>query len=197
MIIIDALEVGPIGTNCYLVSLEGRDDAVIIDPGGEGDRIRAALKGKAPAAILLTHGHFDHTGALADFPGVPIYIHPADEIMLRDAAWSVGAEMGDTAPRPAATDFVKEGCVLQLAGMEITVLHTPGHTKGGVCYSIGDVLFTGDTLFRRGYGRTDFPGGDFGELMASLRRLMRIEGDKRVYPGHGMATTLSRERSGQ
>ena len=192
----DVLTVGPIETNCYLVSREDRDDALIIDPGAEGSRIRAALKGKKPAAVLLTHGHFDHTGALEEFAGVPIYIHPADEIMLRDPEWSVGGLNGDTAPRPEATGFVQEGAKLCLAGLDIAVLHTPGHTLGSVCYRIGDCLFTGDTLFQHGYGRTDFPGGDFRALLSSLRRLLKGEEDLRVYPGHGPETTIFRERKG-
>ncbi|MBQ9263048.1 MAG: MBL fold metallo-hydrolase [Clostridia bacterium] len=193
---IDSLTVGPIGTNCYIVSLEERNDALIIDPGDDEDEIWAALGPQKPAVVLLTHGHFDHTGALRAFPGVPIYIHPADEIMLRDAKWSVGAEMGDTAPRPSATNFVQEGSQLRLAGIDITVLHTPGHTLGSVCYRMGDALFTGDTLFCRGYGRTDFPGGDFSALMGSLRRLLKMDEDLRVYPGHGPATTIFQERRG-
>ena len=193
---IETVSVGPIGTNCYLVYDEHRADALVIDPGGEDARIRAALGDRTVAAVLLTHGHFDHTGALRAFAGAPIYIHPADEIMLRDAHWSVGDEMGDDAPRPAATGFVQEGSKLNLAGLDITVLHTPGHTLGSVCYRIGDALFTGDTLFCRGYGRTDFPGGDFSALMRSLRRLLKFEEDLRVYPGHGCETGIFEERGG-
>ena len=193
---VQCVTVGPIGTNCYIVSLEGRNDAVIIDPGAEAENIKKALGNKNAAAVLLTHGHFDHTGALAAFTDAPICIHPADEIMLRDAAWSVGQEVGDTAKRPDATDFVQEGTALHFAGLEISVMHTPGHTLGGVCYRIGDCLFSGDTLFAHGYGRTDFPGGDFAALMGSLRRLLKMPEDLKVYPGHGPATTLSRERSG-
>ena len=191
---IDTLTVGPIGTNCYIVYEEERPDALVIDPGAEAERILAALNGRESAAVLLTHGHFDHTGALHAFAGKPIYMHPADEIMLRDAAWSVGAEMGDTAPRPAATDFVQEGSRLTLAGINISVLHTPGHTLGSVCYRMGNALFTGDTLFCRGYGRTDFPGGDFAALMHSVKRLLRLEEDLTVYPGHGASSSIFHER---
>ena len=193
---IDKLTVGPIGTNCYIVSPDQGDEALIIDPGAEGDVIRKALGNRRAAAVLLTHGHFDHTGALSAFPGVPIYIHPADEIMLRDPAWSVGDQVGDLRPRPAAAGFVQEGARLRLAGLEILVLHTPGHTKGSVCYRIGNALFTGDTLFCQGYGRTDLPGGDFSELMASLKRLLRSDEDLAIYPGHGAGTSIFEERGG-
>jgi len=191
---IESLTVGPIGTNCYLVYEETRRDALVIDPGAEAERIMEALGERTAAAVLLTHGHFDHTGALYAFAGAPIYMHPADEIMLRDAAWSVGAGMGDTTPRPAATGFVQEGSKLTLAGIDVSVLHTPGHTLGSVCYRMGDALFTGDTLFCRGYGRTDFPGGDSAALMHSIRRLLRLEEDLKVYPGHGVSSCIFQER---
>ena len=191
---IESLTVGPIGTNCYLVYEETRRDVLVIDPGAEAERIIEALGERTAAAVLLTHGHFDHTGALYAFAGAPIYMHPADEIMLRDAAWSVGAGMGDTSPRPAATGFVQEGSKLTLAGIDVSVLHTPGHTLGSVCYRMGDALFTGDTLFCRGYGRTDFPGGDSAALMHSIRRLLRLEEDLKVYPGHGVSSGIFQER---
>lgn len=192
---IQTLTVGPNATNCYIVGLDGRPDAVIIDPGDEKETIRAALQGREIAAVLLTHGHCDHTNALYGFAGVPIVMHPADEIMLRDSAWSLAAPMGlDTREKPPATVFVQEGARLQYAGLEITVMHLPGHTLGSVAYRIGDALFTGDTLFRRGYGRTDFPGGDFGQLRQSLRRLLKMEENLWVYPGHGAATTIFEER---
>ena len=118
---IDTLELGTIQTNCYIVYNEGAEEAVIIDPAGEPEKIKQALDGKKAAAILLTHGHFDHTGALYAFPGTPIYLHPSDDVMLLDPVWSVGSMMGDTAPRPAATDFVREGEKLRLAGLDISV----------------------------------------------------------------------------
>ena len=191
---IDTLELGPIQTNCYLVYNEGAEEAIIIDPAAEPDKIKKALDGKKAAAVLLTHGHFDHTGALYAFAGTPIYMHPSDDVMLLDPVWSVGDMVGDSAPRPAATDFVQEGAKLRLAGLDITVLHTPGHTLGSVCYQIGDVLFTGDTMFSGSYGRTDFPGGDERELFRSLRRLLKLEKNYIVCPGHGEPTSIFQER---
>ena len=191
---ITTLVLGPVQTNCYIVYLEGNDEAVVIDPADEAEKIRKALDGKRVAAVLLTHGHFDHTGALHAFEGSPIYIHPADEVMLLDPVWSVGAEVGDDAPRPQATNFVQEGTRLHLAGLDIQALHVPGHTLGSVAYQIGDVLFTGDTLFRHSYGRTDFPGGDFMTLSRSLRRLLRLAKNYLVCPGHGEPTTIFQER---
>lgn len=191
---IQALQVGSIPTNCYLVFDPGRADALVIDPGDNPERIFAALNGRTPAAVLLTHGHFDHTGALSAFAGVPIYIHEADAPMLSDPHLSVGDGNGDLRPRPAATHLLADGEQLHLAGLDIAVLHTPGHTPGGVTYQIGDALFTGDTLFAHGYGRTDLPGGDFSALRRSLRRLLHLAGDFRVFPGHSESTTLNHER---
>ena len=191
---IDALTVGPLSTNCYIVYLEGSGQAVVIDPGANGKKIRQALDGKAVSAVLLTHGHFDHTGALRDFSDAPIYMHPADEIMLTDDFWSAGQMARDDDPRPPATDFVMEGTSLRLAGLDIRVLHLPGHTMGSVAYQIGDVMFTGDTLFRQGYGRTDFPGGSEMDLRRSIRRLLALDKNWIICPGHGEMTTLDEER---
>ena len=191
---IQALQVGSIPTNCYLVFDPGRTDALVIDPGDNPERIFAALNGRTPAAVLLTHGHFDHTGALSACEGVPIYIHEADAPMLSDPHLSVGDGNGDLRPRPAATHLLADREQLHLAGLDIAVLHTPGHTPGGVTYQIGDALFTGDTLFAHGYGRTDLPGGDFSALRRSLRRLLHLAGDFRVFPGHSESTTLNHER---
>lgn len=191
---IETLVLGELGTNCYLVSQAGSDQVLVIDPAAEPEKIRAALGNRQVAAVLLTHGHFDHTGALSAFSGTPIYMHPADSIMLTDPTWNVGWRFGDLDPRPEATDYVQEGTRLHLAGLDISVLHLPGHSLGGVAYQIGDALFTGDTLFRHGYGRVDHAGGDFAALMGSLKRLLRMEEDCMVYPGHGRSTTIFQER---
>lgn len=191
---IETLILGPIQTNCYIVYNEGAEEAVVIDPARQAEKIKEALDGKRPAAVLLTHGHFDHTGALYAFAGTPIYMHPSDDVMLLDSVWSAGELLGDNDPRPAATHYVQEGDKLRLAGLDIAVLHTPGHTLGSVCYAIGDALFTGDTMFLGSYGRTDLPGGDQMALARSLRRLLRLEKNYIVCPGHGDPTSIFQER---
>ena len=191
---IDTLPVGMLNTNCYIVYSEGADRALVIDPGAEAERIEAALEDKKPAAVLLTHGHFDHTGALWAFADTPIYIHPADAAMLGDPRLSLAGNFRDRAPRPAATDFVQEGAKMHLAGLDVAVMHLPGHTPGSVGYLIGDVLFSGDTLFQGSYGRTDFPGGDLRAMMQSLSRLLRSGKNWIVCPGHGEPTNILAER---
>ncbi len=181
-----ALSVGDLGTCCYIVWDSESDDCVVIDPGAEPERIRSACEGRRIAAILLTHGHFDHIGGVKELAkdGAEIVIHRDDAPMLRDATLNASWLVGDHVTAPEATKTVKEGDVISFAGMDFTVLHTPGHTPGCVCYQAGEWLFTGDTLFHYGYGRTDLPGGSMSLLAASLRRLQPLAQQVEIFPGH-------------
>ena len=180
------LSVGNLGTCCYIVGDDASQECVVIDPGAEPERIRRACGGKRIAAILLTHGHFDHIGGVAELAkgGAEIVIHAADAPMLRDAALNASWLVGDHVIAPAATKTVSEGETITFAGVTFTVLHTPGHTPGCVCYQTGDWLFTGDTLFHYGYGRTDLPGGSMSQLAESLRRLQPLAQQYDIFPGH-------------
>ncbi len=184
------LPLPPLGANCYL--LQNGPQGLILDPGGAPETVLAACGdlGLAPAAILLTHGHFDHVGAVAAlaerWPELPVYCHPGDVSDIPgDFTWR----------KVPAWKPLAEGMTLSLAGLEVTVLHTPGHSPGSCCFLTGDCLFTGDTLFRFSIGRTDLPGGDDGQMAASLKRLAALPGDYRVFPGHDAPTTLDQERA--
>jgi glyoxylase-like metal-dependent hydrolase (beta-lactamase superfamily II) len=191
---IRVLQVPPIGTNCYLLKDDETGQGAIIDPGGAGEAIRAAVAelGMTPAAILLTHGHYDHTGAVAElrqaYPGLPVYLHPKDAAMMTDVA-SLVPDIGETVP-------YGEGDQVSIGKLTVRVLHTPGHTPGSVTLEVGDVLFTGDTLFQGSCGRTDLAGGAPYDMLASLKRLGQLEGDRRVCPGHEGCSTLEQERKG-
>lgn len=188
---IRVLQVGPIGTNCYLLEDETTNSAAIVDPGGEGKRILDLVQsdGMDVKLILLTHAHFDHTGGVAQLhkalPDVPVYLHPADAELL-------GSQVFPAIGVPTVP--YKDGDTLKLGSLTISVLHTPGHTPGGVCLKVGDALFTGDTLFQGSMGRTDFAGGSYEQIMASLKRLAALPGDYHVLPGHMGTSTLEAER---
>lgn len=190
MIAIHTLVLGPLETNCYIVSLPGKNDVVVIDPGDDIPALQAALEGKNVCGVLVTHAHYDHILGLPALKDCPIYVHEDDAPAMTDAARNM-ASAGDPQPSVPATHTVKGGDVISLAGIDFTVLHTPGHTLGGVCYQVGDILFTGDTLFAHGYGRTDLYGGNFSQLRQSLRTLLRM--NVHIYPGHGEDAVFGRE----
>ena len=181
---IQIVPVGELQENCYILSWDGKNEAVLIDPGDEPDKILTALGNLKPVAVLLTHGHHDHTGALSTFAHLPIYIHPEDARLQQQKQFSAGSYAVDIASRPKPTDEVSDGQILKLASITFQVLHTPGHTRGSVCYRAGDDIFTGDTLFDGDYGRTDLPGGSMAQMRQSLRMLLSLHGCH-AYPGHG------------
>ena len=184
------LTVPPIGTNCYLFGDGDAKTGAIVDPGGDAAGILAAVHdlGLTVSAIFLTHGHYDHVGALPELrkalPDVPVYLHPAEKT----------ARDGSLIPDPGPTEDYVDGDRVLVGGLTMEVIHTPGHTPGGVCLKVGDTLFTGDTLFRGSMGRTDLPGGSYEEIMASLARLAKLPGDFHVLPGHMDLSTLEAER---
>ena len=189
------IPVGQLMTNCYLVCDEQAKVCAVVDPGDEAERIIDAVErsGCEVRYVLLTHGHYDHftglTGLLKKYD-VPVYIHPADAEEGRNNPWSLKFPRLDDAHQR----WYGEGDILTLGSLIIHVLSTPGHSKGSVCLVVEDAILAGDTLFYGSCGRTDFPGGDYKEMLLSLARLARLEGDYRVYPGHDRPTDLERER---
>ena len=196
----EILPVGAYEANCILLGDAG-GNAWIVDPGDEADLIAAHLrrKGLTPRRILLTHGHLDHISALGDllaaWPGLPVMVHAAD------AEWCFTDERnrlpGYGAPpdRPASVAFYGEGDAIADGSLSAEILHTPGHSPGSVCIRVADgPLLSGDTLFARSIGRTDFPGGSRAEMGQSLRRLSALDDKLTVIPGHGPATTIGDEK---
>ncbi|MBD9252797.1 MBL fold metallo-hydrolase, partial [bacterium] len=186
--------VGSLQTNCYLLIDEETKSAALIDPGDEAEKLLALVKSEGVTLkyILLTHGHRDHTLAVPALkkalPDVPVYIGEAD-------AHSTGIYHYPMADLVPDLKYYGEGDTLPLGSLTIKVLATPGHTLGGVTLLVGDAMFPGDTLFAGSMGRTDLPGGNDAQMLASLRRLAQIEGDYTVYPGHMNSTTLAREKA--
>ena len=199
--IIIALAVGLIETNCYIVGCEETKEGAIIDPGGHPQRILAEVKrqGLAIKAVLNTHAHFDHTdanGAIVAATGAPLALHAADRPILATAggaAW-FGLQ-ADSGPPP--TLELHDGDELEIGKLRFKVLHTPGHSPGHVCFyeATEGVLFDGDVLFYQGVGRTDLPGGSWPRLLHSIQYvLFALPDETVVYPGHGPATTIGEEK---
>lgn len=189
MLKIYTLPLGDYQSNTYIVHSCDSSECIIIDAGYQPETILEALRQLklTPAAILLTHGHFDHVGAVKDLAAeldCPVYICAEDLALPHNF----------TAGNLYYTDTYGEGSKLHLAGMDISVLHTPGHTPGSVCLNIENALFSGDTLFAGTCGRTDLPGGSWPQLKESLHRLSQIADNLTVYPGHGGSSTLECEK---
>jgi len=193
---VETLVVGMLQVNCHLIRLPGQPEGYIVDPGGDADQIISAVDrlGMRPVAVLLTHAHVDHisgVGRVTEKLGIPVYVHPDDHRLY--------ASPGNALPPfvPAAKGLpepVTEAPAIDGVAMEI--IHTPGHTRGGVCFHFPDdhVLISGDTLFAGSIGRTDLPGGDMPTLLRSIReRLLTLPPETRVYTGHGPTTTIAAE----
>ena len=199
---IKTLVVGPVRTNCYIAYDEESREAFIVDPGAEENRILSFVRenGLHVGHILLTHSHFDHVMALSAVQaetGAAVYVHELEKDNIEKGQHaelrSMGLPAWQFAPVPVACALAG-GEKLVLLGRDFTVLHTPGHTPGSVCYDDGETLFSGDTLFAFSCGRTDLPGGSMTDLRASLAFLAALPGDRKVLPGHEEETTLALER---
>jgi len=198
---VNTLVVGDFQSNCYLVRAADRRAGVVIDPGADADRILSHLEDwdEGVAAILLTHAHLDHVGAVAELARAtraPIYLHPADRF-LYDAAADQGRMFGIIVEQPPAPDNeLSDGQVLEFGGIKMSVRYAPGHSPGGVVFVGPHVAFVGDCVFAGSIGRTDLAGGDMPTLLNSIRRQILTLPDSTVlYSGHGPATTVARESS--
>ena len=204
MLNITRLPVGELEANCFLVA-DDEKNAVIIDPGAEASYILDVVRQQElkPLALLLTHAHFDHFGAAAEImeqTGLPLYVHELDRAMLLSPEVCLAENLGFAAiyrkPDEAGIRTFTDNETLKFSEeLEFLVIHTPGHSPGSSCFRHGNILFSGDTLFRDGVGRVDFKGGNIHDMRASLARLGAIEGDCTVYCGHYGSTTLEHERT--
>ena len=198
---IKSMTLGMVATNCYLIINKETKEALLIDPADNALRISNVIEENVCTlkAILLTHGHFDHIMALNELKkryNVPVYAHEEEKDVLKQSSLNMSGMIGQIYTTQADI-YVKDGEHLKLAGLDIIVLHTPGHTKGGVCYYLPEkkVLMSGDTLFHCSIGRTDFPTGSMSQLVRSVKeQLFVLPDDVQVYPGHDSVTSIGYEK---
>ncbi len=195
---INSLVLGPLGTNCYLVS--GKKGAAVIDPGFKSDEVDSFLEKNSDKErmIILTHAHFDHIGAAPEIrekSNIKIAIGEKDNPALSDGNINMSTAFNYDIKPFSADVMLNDGEILNVGDLCFKIIETPGHTVGGISLLSGDVLFSGDTLFYESVGRTDLPGGDFNTLLMSLERLFELDGNTKVYSGHGVPTTINHEKN--
>jgi hydroxyacylglutathione hydrolase len=199
-VIFHKLEVGVYGVNAYILGDEETKEAVVIDPGGSSDEISSLLRKEKLTlqAVLLTHAHGDHIGGIAGLVKdwkTPVFVHQKDLYILQDAELNYSARLPMNAVNFSDAKAIKHGDLLKYGKLEIKVIHTPGHSPGGVTFQAEDYLFTGDTLFQGSIGRTDLEGGNHKQLINSIKeKLLTLKKDYLVFPGHGPKTSLEEER---
>lgn len=198
---IHAMAVGSLATNCYVIYNESTRKAAVIDPGGSADAITSFIRRENLDVqyIINTHGHADHIWAnmkIKEATGAPILVHEDDAEMLNSPQRNLSVFLGGNATCGPADQLLKDGDIITVGDIELKVIHTPGHTPGGISLLAGDVLFAGDTLFAESVGRSDLPGGSHGQLIASIEeKLMKLDDKVKVLPGHGPETTIGWERT--
>ena len=190
--------VGPMEANCYILYNPDKKEGLIIDPGAEGARLIKFIEQEKICInyIINTHGHPDHIGAnrqIKEYANAPILIHQYDAPMLTRRGSVLSLIFPLESSSPAADTFVKDGDLIECAGMKLKVLHTPGHTPGGISFLLDDAIFTGDTLFSGSVGRFDLPGGSEEVLLNSINKILSLDENLIIYPGHGPSTTVSEE----
>ena len=198
--ILETLAVGPFQANCYILGDEESRQALVIDPGAEFDRIKATLQSLKLKVdkIVLTHAHGDHFGAVKELfeqTQAELYLHEADLPLLTNPKYNLSEAYGLPLAIKTDTKFMSEGDQLTCGSINLRVIHTPGHTPGGICLYGNGILFTGDTLFNGSVGRTDFPYSSTGALMQSIAtKILALDDDIKIYPGHGPASRLGWEK---
>ncbi len=199
---IESLVLNEIETNCYLLACEETGKGIVIDPGGEAGKIKEKIdEWKLKVKYIVnTHGHIDHIAANREVKEFQeneplICIHQEDAKMLNDAQKNLSLFVGQTGNSPPPDVLLKEGDRVEAGTLLLEVIHAPGHTEGGICLKSGDKIFTGDTLFAGGIGRTDLPGGSLETLLSSIRKKLLVLDERiKIYPGHGPSSTLGREK---
>lgn len=193
---------GMVGTNCYIIVNDQTKKCVVVDPADNADAIYGVIKQEQCVldGILLTHGHFDHmlaAGSLKELSGAKVYAGLEEKEILSDSTYNLSGVMGGKALTLEADEYLKDGQLFELAGIRFKAIHTPGHTKGSMCYYIEEcgTLVSGDTLFAESVGRTDFPTGSMSSIVSSIReKLLILPEDTRVLPGHGDETSIQYEK---
>jgi glyoxylase-like metal-dependent hydrolase (beta-lactamase superfamily II) len=200
--IFEALTVGLYGSNCYIVGSDTTKEAAIIDPGADFTRIDRKIMemGVVPKIIILTHSHGDHIGAVMDVVqkyNCLVYVHEEDAPALADANENLTKILYGRKMEIIPDVKLNDGDKIKLGDLEFEIIHTPGHTKGGICIKVGNIMMTGDTLFNKSIGRTDFPGGSYEQLISSIQeKIFKYDENTIIYPGHERPSTIKSEMLG-